>query len=63
MLWLDEAGVCHTSDECAAFSGQYTLISRDDALAKGLTACPDCGAAEYLIPGTVLAQGTGEQGQ
>lgn len=55
MLWLDESKVCHTSDECAAFNGQYSLIARDDALAQGLTACPDCGAADYLVPGTLLA--------
>ena len=54
-LWRDADGVCHTSDTCAAFSGSYTLILRDDALAQGLTPCPDCGAADYLIPGTVLA--------
>ncbi|MBR2798982.1 MAG: hypothetical protein IKE17_16210 [Clostridia bacterium] len=54
-LWLDENGLVHTSDECAAFAGQYRLVARDDALAQGLEACPDCGAAEYLIPGTVLA--------
>lgn len=54
-LWLDEDKVCHTSDECASFAGKFTLIARDDALAQGLAACPDCGAAEYLVPGTVLA--------
>ena len=55
VLWQDADAVCHTSDDCASFSGSYTLILRDDALAKGLAACPDCGAADYLIPGTVLA--------
>ena len=54
-LWVDEKSVCHTSDECASFSGKYTLIARDTALAQGLAACPDCGAAEYLQPGTELA--------
>ena len=56
VLWRDADGVCHTSDTCAAFSGRYTLILRDDALAQGLAACPDCGAAEYLVPGTLLAE-------
>ena len=55
VLWLDEKGLVHTSDECAAFVGRYRLVLRDDALAQGLEPCPDCGAAEYLIPGTVLA--------
>ena len=54
-LWLDEDGTCHTSDECAAFQGKVALIARDDALAQGLAACPDCGAGEYLVPGTVIA--------
>ena len=56
MLWQDEKGICHTSDECAAFSGAVTLVERDEALEKGLEACPDCGAADYLVPGTVLAE-------
>ena len=55
MLWQDEKGICHTSDECAAFKGAVTLVERDAALEKGLKACPDCGAADYLKPGTVLA--------
>ncbi len=55
-LWLDEDGICHTSDECAAFKGKVSLIARDDALAQGLAACLDCGAAEYLVPGTVIAK-------
>ena len=54
-LWLDEEGLCHTTDECDGFTGTYTLILRDDALAEGLAACPDCGASEYLVPNTVLA--------
>ena len=56
VLWQDENGLCHTSDACAAFAGAYRLVTRDDALAQGLSGCPDCGAAEYLVPGTVLAE-------
>ena len=54
-LWMDENGLCHTSDECAKFQGEYTLILRDEALSGGKTGCPDCGANEYLVPDTVLA--------
>ena len=54
VLWLDAEGLCHTSDDCAKFQGQYKLIARDDALAQGLSGCKDCGADEYLVPGTVL---------
>ena len=39
----------------AAFSGSVRLITRDDALAQGLAPCTGCGAADYLVPGTVLA--------
>ncbi|MCQ2437293.1 MAG: hypothetical protein MJ099_02720 [Clostridia bacterium] len=53
-LWEDENGLCHTSDDCASFVGQFTLIPRDDALSANLAACPDCGASEYLIPNTLL---------
>ena len=55
-LWMDEDGLCHTSDECAKFNGVYTLIERDDALAQALTGCPDCGADEYLVANTTLAE-------
>ena len=54
-LWIDGNNLCHTSDECAAFSGDYNFILREDALAEGLKGCPDCGADQYLEPGTVLA--------
>ena len=53
-LWLDEDGLCHTSDECAEFSGDWTLIPRDEALEAGYAGCAACGADEYLIPGTVV---------
>lgn len=53
-LWQDEAGLCHTEDTCARFTGKWTLIHRDDALAAGLAACSECGAEEYLKPGTEI---------
>ena len=55
VMWLDNNDVCHTSDTCASFSGNVRLIARDDALEQGLAPCPGCGAADYLVPGTVLA--------
>ena len=55
-LWEDENGLCHTADTCEKFSGDYTLILRDEALAQGKEGCPDCGADEYLIPNTVLGE-------
>ena len=53
-LWMDAGRICHTSDECDAFSGSYKLILRDEALAQELKGCPRCGGNEYLIPGTVV---------
>lgn len=56
-LWLDEANIAHTSDECASFDGEWTLISRDEALAEGYVGCPDCGADEYLVPNSIVDYG------
>lgn len=53
-LWQDADGLCHTSDECEAFRGAYSLVLRDDALANGLRGCSACGADEYLIPDSIL---------
>ena len=55
VLWLDENGLCHTTNSCPAFSGNPRFIQRDEALAKGMTGCTGCGADEYLVPGTVLS--------
>jgi len=55
-LWVDEDGLCHTSDACDAFKGAYKLVPRDEALEREMSGCPDCGADEYLVPGTVLAE-------
>lgn len=55
-LWMDANKLCHTSDECASFAGDYYFILRDDALEQNLIGCPDCGADEYLVPNTVLGE-------
>ena len=47
-LWMDENDLCHTTDECASFVGDYHFILRNDALEQGLAACSDCGANEYF---------------
>lgn len=57
-LWQDEDGLCHVSDECSAFKGQYHLIARDDALAQNLTGCTVCGGDEYLIANTIIENDT-----
>ena len=53
-LWQDIDGLCHTSDECEAFNGQYSLILRDDALEQGCAGCKICKAAEYLFSRTAI---------
>ena len=53
-LWVDENEACHTTDECGLFSGDYTFILRDEALAEGMSGCIECGADEYLVPNTVI---------
>ena len=47
-LWIDENQLCHTSDECANFAGEYNFILIDDAVSQGLTACTECGASQFL---------------
>lgn len=49
-LWIDENSLCHTSDECANFAGEFNFILIDDAIEQGLTACPLCGADTFLVP-------------
>ena len=53
-LWQDAGEVCHTSDECPAFEGKWTLVIRDEALESGCTGCKVCGADEYLVPNTII---------
>lgn len=53
-LWMDEQSVCHTTDECPSFTGQWTLIPRDEALEAGHTGCLVCSANEYLQPNTTV---------
>ncbi len=53
-LWQDESSLCHVSDECTQFKGQYHLVLRDEALAEGLEGCELCGADEYLVPNTKI---------
>ena len=53
-LWQDEDEVCHVRDECEYFVGIYALIDREAALESGLVGCSHCGAADYLIPFTVM---------
>lgn len=53
-LWMDEDGLCHTSDECPSFTGDWTLVERDQALADGRSGCVVCGADEYLVKNSIV---------
>lgn len=53
-LWMDQNNLCHTSDTCDVFVGQYQLILRDDALEQERIGCAECGGDEYLIPNTKI---------
>ena len=55
-LWKDSNNLYHTSDTCKQFKGDYVLVPRDEAIAEGGEGCTECGANEYLVPGTVLAE-------
>ena len=55
-LWIDENNLCHTSDECANFVGDFNFILIDDAIEQGLSACPLCGAEQYLVPSAAPAE-------
>ena len=47
-LWMDKNKLCHTSDECEAFEGRYSLITLADALEKKYSGCEKCFAHLYL---------------
>ena len=46
--WVDELGICHVSDECEAFEGQYKLVPLNEAIADGLEGCPFCGMNDLM---------------
>ena len=46
VMWVDESGVFHATDECDRFDGKWTLMTITDAYASGCTPCPACCAAE-----------------
>ena len=48
IVWLDENGLAHLTDECADFAGQWSLLSADDAIETKREGCPVCSADRYL---------------
>ena len=49
-LWMDAQSLYHTTDECSAFTGEWTLVPLSDLLSGEHAACTACGADEYLTP-------------
>jgi hypothetical protein len=60
VVWVDEQNCFHTADECEFFQGKYTLMTLDEAVQTGKTACMDCGASQYVPFATVSVQPTAE---
>lgn len=48
IVWLDEGGIAHLSDECTSFTGGWKLIPAAQANENGNTGCDECSADLYL---------------
>ncbi|MDO4356721.1 MAG: hypothetical protein Q4E13_09450, partial [Clostridia bacterium] len=48
LLWADENGMYHTTDECGQFTGHYTLKTLAQCYEEGLTPCEACKGTDYL---------------
>ena len=48
IVWTDGNDTAHTSDECAAFTGGWNIITAAKANERGMKACSECAADEYL---------------
>ena len=48
IVWLDENGLAHLSDECPNFDGTWKLSGAQAAADSGTAACAECDAERYL---------------
>ena len=48
IVWLDESETAHLSDGCAAFEGQWNIVSAQAANEAGYAGCAACDADRYL---------------
>ena len=48
VVWVDEAGRFHLTDECGDFTGAWSLMTLTDALADGILPCSTCQADLYM---------------
>ena len=48
IVWLDESDTAHLSDDCAAFEGQWSIVSAAEAIEEGYAGCAACDADRYL---------------
>ena len=46
--WVDETDICHVSDECEYFEGQFELVALTEAVSRGLEGCPFCGMNDLM---------------
>lgn len=58
IVWIDEGGVAHVTDECASFEGKWTLTTAEQATEDELQACADCHADDYLASLGMNAEAT-----
>ena len=48
IVWLDANSIAHLTDECAAFEGQWSILSAAAANEAEYAGCAECGADRYL---------------
>ena len=48
LVWTDEGGLFHMTDECEKFEGKWNFMTVGDALAAGYKSCVECGTDVYL---------------
>ena len=49
VVWCDADKVFHTSDQCEKFSGQWKLMTAEDAMAQGYVGCMVCGTTAFEV--------------
>lgn len=55
VIWVDESGRFHTTDECESFEGSWRLMTLEDAIEDGCEPCPDCQADLYAEQSGITA--------
>jgi len=45
--WVDEGGICHVSDDCPAFEGNYSLVPVEEAAKNNPVYCAVCASESF----------------